>query len=173
MAKKLPLSPDISYFLGAYRCNRIYRNIYLHAADKKLVERFVKIAIMELGTKADAVSVTIDGKFANAEIGNSKLKKLLDKALEERDRIFKYRNEYSASYFAAMFDCNGAMDRKGMFVRGMDSYDRIILERIGFHTKGGSGKCYFRNGNDFFMFIAPFSIKAQLINRYVEERSTG
>lgn len=167
MAKKLPMSPDISYMLGIYRCNSSYKNIYLRTTDERIAERFVKIAVMELDTKKDAVSITADGRITIVKIDNSKLKKLLDKALDGRDRIFRYKNEYSAGYFAAMFDCKGAIDRKGIFLGGTNSYDRIILERIGFHTKTSSNKCYLRNGNDFVMFISPFSIKAQSI-RFVK-----
>jgi hypothetical protein len=165
MARKLPLSPDISYMLGIYRCNGSARNILLTTSDEKMIERFVKIAVMELDTRNEAISITKDGEIIKAEINNSKLKKLLDKALDERDRIFKYKNEYSGSYFAALFDCKGATDKRGAFLRGINAYDKILLERIGFHTATNTGKCYVRKSTDFVMFIAPFSIKAQAIHR--------
>lgn len=166
MTRKLPISPDVSYMLGIYRCNSSYRNLCLKTASRELVERFVKIAVMNLGTSVDAVSITKEGDMTMVQLKNSRLKTLLDKALDERDRIFKYKNEYSASYFAAMFDCNGAADDRGIFVRGMNSFDKILLERIGFHTATNSGRCYIRKGIDFMMFIAPFSIKAQIIHHH-------
>lgn len=161
MARKLPMSPDVSYMLGIYRCNSSFANICLTTESKELVGRFVKIAVTDLGTRTDAIRVTRKDDETKVEISNSKLRKLLDKALDDRDKIFKYKNEYSASYFAAMFDCNGASDRRGMFIRGMRSYDKTLLERIGFHTTTNSGRCYVRKSMDFMMFIAPFSIKAQ------------
>lgn len=163
MTKKLPISPDTSYMLGIYRCNSSHGNICLQTASKEMVERFVKIAVMELGTRTDAITITQEDNMTIAEIKNSKLKKLLDNALDERDRIFKYKNEYSASYFAALFDCNGASDRRGVFLRGINSYDKILLERIGFHTATNSGRCYIRKSMDFVMFIAPFSIKTKVL----------
>ncbi len=165
MTKKLPLSPDVSYMLGIYRCNNSYANVSLQTANKELIERFVKIAVMELETRTDAITISEEGDVTIAEIKNSKLKKLLDKALDGRDRIFKYKNEYSGSYFAGMFDCNGSEDRRGMFIRGMSAYDKILLERIGFHTATNAGRCYIRKSMDFMMFIAPFSIKAKTMHR--------
>jgi hypothetical protein len=173
MAKKLPMSPDVSYMLGIYRCNSSHRNVCLKTASKELVERFVKIAAMKLGTSVDAIIITNEGDLTTVELKNSRLKTLLDKALDERERIFKYKNEYSASYFAAMFDCNGAADNRGIFVRGMNAYDKILLERIGFHTATNTGRCYIKKEMDFMMFIAPFSIKAKLIRQPTKKQPTN
>ena len=164
MTKKLPLSADVSYMLGIYRCNSTNANIYLQTESKQLIERFVKIAVIGLGTRTDSITITDEENTTMAQIKNSKLKKLLDSALDRRDQIFKYKNEYSGSYFAAMFDCKGAADKRGMFIRGMNSYDKILLERIGFHTTTNSGRCYIKSSMDFMMFIAPFSIKAKSIS---------
>jgi hypothetical protein len=163
MARKLGISPDVSYMLGVYNCNTGSSQISIATASTEMVERFVRIAV-SLGTRPDAILITREEYGTKASISNSKLKKLFDNALEKRDRIFKYRNEYSASYFAGMFDCNGAADGRGIFIRGMQTYDSIILERIGFHTTANSAKCYIRKPLDFMMFISPFSVKARLIH---------
>src|SRR5271170_4016301 len=100
MTKKLAIDPDVSYMLGIYRCNLGYRNLCVHSTSKELTERFVRIAVMKLGTKTDAITISEENDETICEIRNSRLKTLLDKALDERDRIFKYKNEYSGSYFA-------------------------------------------------------------------------
>ncbi|MGI0100883.1 MAG: hypothetical protein ACREBH_04175 [Candidatus Micrarchaeaceae archaeon] len=163
MARKLPISPDTSYMLGLYRCNNASSSLRLNTPSKELVARFVKIASMELGTRTESISITSSGSMMDVNISNSRLKKLLDDALEKRDRIFKYKNEYSASYFAGMFDCNGATDRKGVYIRDMDKHDSMLLERIGFLTTSSHGKCYLRKSMDFIMFISPFSVKARAV----------
>ncbi len=162
MSKKLELGPDASYMLGIYRCNRSERLLRLSTHSEEMVERFVKIAVMNLGTKSEAISISKNARLITAEIGNSKLKKLLDNALESRERIFKYKNEYSASYFAAVFDCNSGLDGRGIFIRGMDAHDKIILERLGFHTTASSGRLRIRNIKGFVEFIEPYSIMAPL-----------
>ena len=161
MTRKLGISPDVSYMLGICNGNRSASLISVATASTELVQRLVRIAV-SLGTNLDAIQIKKEGYVSIVSIKNSKLKKLLDNALDKRERIFKYKNEYSASYFAAMFDCRGGADNRGIFIM-MKPYDSIILERIGFHTATSSGKCYIRKGLDFMMFIAPFSIKAKLI----------
>ncbi len=167
MARKLGMSPDTSYMLGICSCNSSASSISLATASSELVERFVRIAV-SLGTRPGAIQIKKEDSVTEVTISNSKLKKMLDAALEKRDRIFKYRNEYSASYFAAMFDCSGGADGRGVFIR-MKPYDSIIIERIGFHTTG-SGKCYIRKGLDFVRFIAPFSIRAKGIHFPADKR---
>jgi hypothetical protein len=164
MTRKLGISPDVSYMLGIYNCN-ISRSpsICITTSSNEMIERFVRIAV-SLGTKPSAINIEKEGYVIIASANNSKLKKLFDNALEKRDKIFKYKNGYSASYFAAMFDCNGAADSRGVFIKGMKAYDSILLERIGFHTTTRLGKCYIRNALDFMMFISPLSIKARMIN---------
>ena len=162
MARKMPLSPDTSYMLGLYRCGPgSSRSICLQTDSNMLVERFVRIAVMELGTKTYSIAVKKTGKGTRAEISNSKLKKLMDKALSERDRLFRYRNEYSGSYFGAIFDCSGGTDGKRVYLDA-DPMDAIILERLGFHTGRSRGRCYIRNSVEFIEFISPFSIAARL-----------
>lgn len=165
MAKKLPNSPDISYMLGICRCNSGYKSLSLRTESGELAERFVKIAVMELGSKVDTVKITRLNGMINISINNSKLKKLLDKSLMKKEKIFKYKNEYSAGYFAAMFDCNGSLDAKGISIRATDLYEKVLLERLGFHTSSKLGKTYIKNDMDFIMFIEPFSIRARLIHK--------
>lgn len=169
MTRKLGISPDVSYMLGIYNCNSSSSSICMATESNDMIERFVRIATM-LGTRPSAITITKEGYVTTASINNSKLKKLFDNALEKREKIFKYKNEYSASYFAAMFDCNGAADSKGIFINGMKPYDSILLERIGFHTRTSRGKCYIRNALDFIMFISPLSIKARIIHWPGNER---
>src|SRR5208282_6375708 len=99
MTKKLSITPDVSYMLGIYNCNTRGNSISVSTSSEKLIERFVKIAVLNLGIKMDYVHVVKEDTHMEAKINNPKLKKLFDKALETRDRTFKYKNEYSASYF--------------------------------------------------------------------------
>lgn len=170
MAKKLSLSPDVSYMLGIYNCNSSRGSVYISTESDKIVERFVKIAVLKLEIKPDYISVTKDDLRMEATIRSPKLKKLLEKALENRDRTFKYKNEYSASYFAGMFDCRGAVDRKGIYLKNISAYDAVLLERIGFHTNTSASRTYIKNDMEFIMFVAPFSVKAQTIRRPTNKR---
>ena len=161
MSKKLELNPDVAYMLGIYKANRREEPcICVETDSEKLVERFVRIAVQRLEVKPEKMLVESTLKGTKALFYNSKLKKLFEGALEDRERIFKYKNEYSASYFAGILDSAGGVDAKGIFVRG-DKIDFMVLERLGFHTRTGGGRCHFRNANQFISFIRPYSIRLE------------
>ena len=74
--------------------------------------------------------------------------------------MFKYRNEYSSNYLAAIYDCNGGVDRKGLYLRNLEGADEMIMENIGFHSAKAGSKNYVFNQNEFLTFIRPYSIRA-------------
>ncbi|MDE1810494.1 MAG: hypothetical protein KGH66_00405 [Candidatus Micrarchaeota archaeon] len=159
MSKKLGLNPDVCYMLGVYKAyKREEPCICLETDSEKLVERFVQIAVQRLDVKPEKLLIESTTPGTKAMFYNSKLKRLFEEALEDRERIFKYKNEYSASYMAALFDTGGWIDGKGIFIRG-DKMDFMLLERLGFHTTTRGAKCYLRNGVQFMAFIKPYSIK--------------
>ncbi len=154
MATKLKLTPNISYVLGIYDANRKeLQPIGIRTKDSSFVERFIKIAIEELGIAPNKIMVDEEG----VHFYNSKLKKLFDKALERRAKIFKYPNDYSSSYLAGLFDCVGGMDRKGIYIRNMDSHDGLLLENLGVHTHQQGSKSYIQNEKIFVGLIAKHS----------------
>ena len=159
MARRLALNPDICYMLGLHACNRRAQSAVVTAVGSDaLVERFVKIAVQQLGIEPSKILIRDLGTRKSAFFYNSKLRKHLDSALERKEHIFKYRNEYSASYFAALFDCNGVTGKDGTFIGRLSALDSLTLERLGFHTLTKRGRCYIANSLDFMLFIKPFSV---------------
>ena len=163
MSNKLELNPDVSYMLGTYKTNRKDEPcICLETDNERMLQRFVQIAVQKLGVKPDKMLIETTEVGTKALFYNSKLKRLFEQALDDRERIFKYKNEYSASYIAGMFDANGGIDKKGIFIRG-DRTDSMILERLGFHTTNNGVKCHVRNGKQLIAFIKPYSIRLEQI----------
>ncbi len=144
MATKLKLSPDISYMLGIYSARgEPEQPIRVRAANSEMLERFIKIAISELGIEPN--KILLEGM--DASFYNSKIKRLFDRALERRAKTFKYSNDYSGSYIAGIFDCLGGFDKKGMFIRDLDAADWMLMENIGIHLKAQGSKAYVMNEN--------------------------
>ncbi len=159
MARRLALNPDICYMLGLYASNlRAESAVVTTVGSDALVERFVKIAVQQLGIEPGKILIRDLGTRKSAFFYNSKLRKHLDNALERKEHIFKYRNEYSASYFAALFDCNGVTGASGTYIIRLSAFDSLLLEKLGFHTLTKRGRCYIANSLDFMIFIKPFSI---------------
>ncbi len=104
--------------------------------SEEVVEQFVKLAMEEFGVEPNRILFESNESGTNVFFYNSKLKRRFDQALERRERLFKYRNEYSGSYIAGMFDVGGGKDRAGLYFRRLDAVDALILEKLGIHTTG-------------------------------------
>jgi len=162
MSKKMQINPDTSYMLGLFHCSKGNMDIGVNTRNEKLVERFAAIAVNDLDIKPDSIRVEINEQEANsiyAHFYNAKIRKLLQKALEEREHIFKYKNEYSASYIAALYDCCGRIGRSGLYISNLDTFDEVLLEKLGFHISSMKKACRIRNAKEFMEFIKDYSIK--------------
>jgi hypothetical protein len=158
MTQKLRLTPDTSYMLGIYRCNRGKR-IELSSSDDDMIARFAKLAMDEFGIEPNKIIIDSEGKVKKTFFYNSTMVKRFEKALERRVNIFKYANAYSGNYFAALFDCNGGKDAKGIFLKGMDSVDEVVLERLNIHTDKRGSKDYLANQSAFITLIKDYSLR--------------
>jgi hypothetical protein len=154
MSKKLSMSPDLSYMLGICTLGKEEPSISVSSSSYEVIERFAKIALDSLGIDPRKIIISEDGDSKKALFYNSMLKKLMAKAMLERERIFKYKNEYSGSYFAGLFDVRGRGSPKGIWSGTRDMTDIIVLERLGFMVSR-AGKV--RNANDYLSFIKPYS----------------
>ncbi|MDE1868692.1 MAG: hypothetical protein KGH60_01870 [Candidatus Micrarchaeota archaeon] len=170
MSKKLAMSPDVSYMLGVYSCNRRREGISLVTKNNDLLERFVQLAVNVLDVDPTKIMITeIEGTFS-ALIYNSKLKKLFEDSLGRREIIFKYANDYSANYFSAIFDCRGGYNEQGIYIMRMDRLDNRVLERLGFHTRG-SLRTYVLNTKEFSGFIGKYSLRMKAISEKARLRN--
>ncbi|MCL4378960.1 MAG: hypothetical protein M1160_04435 [Candidatus Marsarchaeota archaeon] len=162
MAAKLKLSPDVSYMLGVYSAGQRRQPIELTTNDSDMLERFIRIAVNELGVGANKIIL----KDGGAAFYNSRLKRLFDKALERRTKTFKYVNDYSGSYLAGLFDCIGGFDRKGMFIRNLEAHDALLMENLGMHLKHQGSKAYIMNENAFAGLISKHSSTLGKVKRH-------
>ncbi len=144
--------------LGIFRCNRGKR-IELVSSYDDLIARFAKLAMDEFGIEPNKIIIDSEGKVKKTFFYNSTMVKRFDKALERRVNIFKYANAYSGNYFAALFDCNGGKDGKGIFLRGTDDADEMVLERLNIHTDKRGSKIYFANPAPFITLIKDYSLR--------------
>jgi hypothetical protein len=156
MARKLKLNPRVSYILGLYSYNK-GRAIGIVTTNNEIVSIFVKTVMDEFKIEPNKILIEGEENETKVYFYNSKIKKLMDNALGRRDRLFKYRNAYSASYFAGIFDVTGGRDPKGLFMKDLDKLDVQLLEFLNFHTETRGSKTYIMNENTFASFIKEFS----------------
>jgi hypothetical protein len=154
MSKKLPMSPDMSYMLGICSFGKDDPSISVISRSDEVIERFVRIALSEFGVEPQKILVSKEDGLKKVLFYHSTAKRLMKRALDEREHIFKYKNDYSGSYFAGLFDARGHGSPKGVMTGTRDMRDIIVLERLGFRVNR-SGKV--QNANDYLKFIKPYS----------------
>lgn len=158
MSKKLSLRPDICYMLGVAQFGRDEPSIYIISKIDDVIERFVKIAMGSFNIEPSKLLSSEDEGLKKILFYNSAAKRLMLDAIKDRERIFKYKNDYSASYFAGIYDSRGILDGKIVYLGRLDIVDIVILERLGFHM---AGRGRVRNSKEFMDFIMPYSAKAR------------
>ena len=156
MSKKLRLNPRVAYFMGLYSTDKD-KAVGVTSDNDDVVAKFVKIAIDEFEVEPNKVLVEQSGDTQRAYFYNSKLKKLLDNALERKSVTFKYKNDYAAGYLAGLFDIYGGEDGRGLFIKNYDDTDFLLIENLGFHTMAHGNKLYVKNARTFLGFIKKFS----------------
>ncbi len=161
MAKKLKLTEQTSYMLGIYAHSPQEPSASVAASSESetAIEKFASIAYKELGIEPNKILISEEKGVYRAMFYNSKLKKLFDKALQRKTRVFKYANAYSAQYVAGMFDAAGGINTKGIFLSGIDDADSLLLQNVGVHEDVQGSKHYVRNQSAFASFIRQYSTK--------------
>lgn len=145
MSAKLKLNPNVAYFLGLYAYSK-GKPVGVASNNPEAIQRFTKIAMDEFEIEPNKILFDEKEGTQVAYFYNSKLKKLLERALRRKDVTFKYKNAYSASYLAGIYDVKGGKEPKGfIFFRDMDKSDSILIERLGWHTKKSGYRTYVVN----------------------------
>ena len=166
MMQKLRLTPDICYIFGVYSCNFTKETAVIGMSSnyEAYLERFMEISINKLLIEPNKLLISRDKttKEYTVKFYNSKIKKFFDKSFVRIDHIFKYKNDYTANYFAGIFDKSGRYDKRGIYMYKLNATNTILLERLGFHTTQ-TKNIRIRNEDTFIMFINKYSLRMQSI----------
>ncbi len=148
----------MSYMLGICSFGSDEPSIKVISRSGEVIERFIRIAMSELGIEPQKIMVGEEEGLHKALFYHSAAKRLMKRALDEREHIFKYKNDYAGSYLAGLFDARGHGSKKGVMSGVRDMTDVIILTRLGFRV-ARSGRV--QNANDYLKFIKPYSVTLQ------------
>jgi hypothetical protein len=158
MSKKLKLSPRVAYMLAIYSYSGSGA-IGVMSKHEAVTARFLKLVMEEYGIEPNRILFEETEQGQLAYFYNSKLQKLFEKTLERKEVVFKYKNDYSAAYFAGIYDERGSKGSRQYCIEGLRADDSLLLERLGFHTKWKNRRAYITNGVTFIEFIRPFSAR--------------
>ena len=152
---KTMLKPKICYMVGLFSKSLGENNaIGIRTNLKDVEERFIEIAVKELSIEPSKILFRDrDVFFYHSRI----YKQFLD-IVKREARIFRTENELSKSYVAGLFDGAGSIKRSGVYIKGMNPSDELMLEELGIHTNGGR----VLNISKFFMLINGYSILLEI-----------
>lgn len=133
------LTPGLCYLAGIVSKTRQGERsmVGINTTIDDVVENFVEVALkMGIDTKKIMIE-DVDG-VKHVYFFHSKLAKQIREIVEKQTRIFKYNNEFSASFLAGMFDSSGKISRGKLLLSGMSTADQVVLENLGIHTHQNS-----------------------------------
>ncbi|MCD6227729.1 hypothetical protein J7J90_04520 [Candidatus Micrarchaeota archaeon] len=150
---KPKLTPLISYIIGIWKCRKAKEGIGITGNDD-IIRAFTMSVINSGITTPDKVQIKKDKAF----FYHSKYRVFFQKILKSRVETFKYENDYSASYFAGMFDSCGGYnkDKKTVYIANADTQDEMVLLRLGYKIKLIKSKLIIVDKEKFLSFINPF-----------------
>lgn len=150
---KLKLTPSLAYFIGLWKERRTAEGIGVRG-NEELQAAFVKSAIEN--------KLAEPGKILAGEESiyfyHTANRKFFQKVIEEELERFKYKNEYSANFFAGLFDaCGGTTAGGKVYLAGITRADQMALSRLGFNLVKIRGAYFIAKPAKFLIFIKPFT----------------
>ncbi|MCX8166429.1 MAG: hypothetical protein N3E37_01075 [Candidatus Micrarchaeota archaeon] len=154
--KELRLTHNLSYIIGFWKKLRSHDGIGV-TADKERVQFFIELVIKSNLTSSDKIIIHDDGQ--TAYFYHTKLRTFFEKIVENELERFKYDNDYSANYFAGIYDAVGhtqkilskrtGLTKNIIIIEKSNQKEELLFSRQNFKVKLKEGKLYVLNGDLF------------------------
>ena len=147
---KVKLNPDVAYLTGLWKTRRSREGLGV-AGGIGLREIFVREASRTLGkTPSD-----FRRRRNEVYVFDPTARRQMERFIAEQLDIFKWKNAFSQSYLAGIFDGVGGVDEeKGLvYIVRASAEDQMLLERLGFRTRWARGKLLLIKPKEFARFI--------------------
>jgi len=150
---KVKLTPELSYIIGLWKEARTPSGLGVRGREELLSvfsDACLKANVAEPGK-------ILSGKDS-VYFYHTAYRKFFQKVLDEEEERFRYKNEYSASFLAGLFDAVGEIGPDGTvsFAR-CTRKDEMVMYRLGFNTTRKAGKTYVVRPLKFLAYIKPFA----------------
>lgn len=149
---KAKLTPELSYIIGLWKEARVPSGIGVRGRAE-LLKVFLDSCL--------EAKVAEPGKVLGGEDSvyfyHTAYRKFFQNVLDEEEERFKYKNEYSASFLAGLFDAVGGIGADGTVSFAKCSRkDEMVMYRLGFNTVRKGGRVYVVRPAKFLAYIKPF-----------------
>ena len=149
---KLKLEPPLCYVIGVWKEARGKEGIGVKG-EGEILECFSQAVLDTKLTEPNKLLTGEDSVYFYHTAYRRFFQKIID---DELDR-FKYKNEYSANFFAGLFDAMGRIEDGTVYLSKFTRKDEMVLYRLGFRMLRKDGKLYFARPLLFLAFIKPFT----------------
>lgn len=127
--------------------------IGIRTTNGAVEERFVEYAV-RLGVLPNKMVVAYEGSFVTAYFYHSRIARTVHELMGMRASLAGKRNGLAEAFIAGTFDANGHVLPDTISIRGLQSSDVLLLERMGIHTSGSR----VRNISTFLALIKGMSV---------------
>lgn len=171
---KMKLTPELSYIIGLWKENRTKEGIGVEG-EGELLSLFAQCVMgagltepNKLLTKSPELregEEPVESESDFSERGsiyfyNTSYRKFFQKVIDDELERFRYKNEYSANFFAGLFDAAGLITEEGkVCLRRCTQKDEMVLYRLGFNPVRKGKATYFTRPLKFLAYIKPFTIR--------------
>ena len=171
---KIKLTPQLAYIIGLWKARRTKEGIGIEG-NRGICEVFLRECLSTGIAQPDKVKFIepkVDEKmdFSQGRLVNvrreredckvyfyhSAYRAFFDGVLKNELELFRYKNEYAASFIAGIYDGNGGVGKgnKLHYFFG-NRQDEMLLLRLGMRMKCEKKTVVFLNGAEFDAFVKP------------------
>ncbi len=148
---KIRLTPQLAYVIGLWKCRRSKEGIGIEGGSYVL-EAFVA----ELVSSGVAKPNEIKMEETKAYTYHTAYRAFFDSILKREDEVFKYNNDYSASFFAGLFDAVGGERAGKPYLARADNVDEVVLLRLNFRVVRTGRILWIGPAGMFMAWIRPY-----------------
>ena len=153
---KAKLTPKLCYIAGLQsKAREELSAVGVSTGMESIEQRFIEIAVNDLGIQPNRVVIEeIGGGMRHIFFYHSRVYRRVKEIVDNSDKIFRRRNELSASYVAGMFDAAGHVDKNGIYIKKIEPKDALVLQSLEIYTRGNR----IMNMSSFVKFIKESSL---------------
>lgn len=159
---KLKLTPQLSYLIGLWKYRRSAEGLGAQGLDE-----MCQVFAAELVNCGIAKPEEVKVEGGKVYTYHSAYRKFFEDTLARQDEVFKYNNDYSAAFYAGLFDAVGGENAGKVFLARADNADEICLMRMNWKVVRTGGKIWIGPADQFRAWIRQYK-KVELPQKMVE-----
>ncbi len=166
---KIPLTPHIAYIIGLWKHRRTKEGIGVEGS-REACQVFASELVANGMAKPEEIRVE-EGKVFTY---HSAYRAFFDEVLKDEGGRFRYKNDFSANFFAGMFDSVGGEKEGKTYFAFADNADEMALLRLNWRAIRTGKTLWVGPSDEFKAWMQPFrKIEVEAKTANATKRSSG